>query len=114
MLVALHWLPVKFRICYKIAVISFKAIHNLGPAYLSNLIHIKRCSRYNLRSNVGVILHDPAAIKFKCTLGDISFTAAAPKIWYGLPDYIRKENDFDKFKRLIKTHYFKEAYSDLS
>ena len=52
--------------------------------------------------------------KFKCTLGDRSFTAAAPKIWNGLPDYIKKENDFDMFKRLIKTHYFKEANSDLS
>ena len=89
------------------------AIHNRGPAYLSNLINIKPYSRYNLRSNVCVILHDPTA-KFKCTLGDRSFTAAAPKIWYGLPDYIRKENDFDEFKRLIKTHYLKEAYSDLS
>ena len=38
------WLPVKFRICYKISVISFKAIHNLRAAYLSNLINIKRCS----------------------------------------------------------------------
>ena len=28
-LLALHWLPLKFRICDKIAVISFKAIHNL-------------------------------------------------------------------------------------
>ena len=37
----LLWLPVKFRICYKIAVISFKAIHSLRPAYLSNLINIK-------------------------------------------------------------------------
>ena len=65
---------------------------------------------------LGVILHDPSA-KFKCTVGDRSFTAAARKIWNGLPDYIRKENDFDKFKKLIifnKTHYFKEAYTDLS
>ena len=92
-LLALHWLLVKFRICYKIAVISFKAIRNLGPAYLSNLINIKRCSRSNLRSNVGVNLQDPTA-KFKCTLGDRSFTAAAQKIWNGLPDHIRKENDF--------------------
>ena len=92
-LLALHWLLVKFRICYKIAVISFKAIYNLGPAYLSNLINIKRCSRYSLRSTVGVILQDPTA-QFKCTLRDRSFTAAAPKIWNGLPDYIRKENDF--------------------
>ena len=44
------------------------------------------------------ILHDPTA-KFKCTLGVRSFTAAAPRIWNGLPDYIRKENDFDKFIR---------------
>ena len=103
----------KFRICHKIAVISFKAIHNRRPRYLSNLINIKRCFRYNLRSNVGVILHDPTA-NFKCTLGDRSFTAAAPKIWNGLADYIKKGNDFNKFKRLIKTYYFKDAYSDLS
>ena len=62
---------------------------------------------------MGVILQDSTA-KFKCTLGDRSFAAAALNIWNGLPDHIRKENDFDKFKRLIKTHYFKEAYSDLS
>ena len=113
LLLALHWLPVKFRICHKIAVISSKTIHNMGPAFLSNLINIKQCSRYNLRSFVGVVLQDPT-YKFKCTLGDVSFTAAAPKIWNGLPDYIRKENDFDMFKRLIKTLYFKEANSDLS
>ena len=64
---------------------------------------------------MGVILHDPT-IKFKCTLGDRSFsiTAAAPKIWNGLADYIKKESDFDQFKRLIKSYYFKEVYSDLS
>ena len=43
---------------------------------------------------MAVILHDPTA-KFKRSLGDRSFTAAAPKIWNGLPDYIRKEDDFD-------------------
>ena len=43
---------------------------------------------------MGVILHDPT-VKFKCTLVDRSFAAAAPKIWNGLADYIKKENDFD-------------------
>ena len=62
---------------------------------------------------MGVILNDPTA-KFKMDSWDRSFTAATPKIWYGLSDYIRKENDFDKFKILIKTLYFKEAHSDLS
>ena len=63
--------------------------------------------------NVDGILHDPN-VKFKCALGDRSFAAAAPKEWNGLADYIKKENDFDQFKRLIKTCYFKDAYSDLS
>ena len=54
---------------------------------------------------MGVLLHDPT-VKFKCTLGDRSFSAASPKIWNGLADYIKKENDFDQFKRLIKTYYF--------
>ena len=76
----------------------------MGPAFLGNLINIKQCSRYNLRSFVSVILQDPTA-KFKCTLGDSSFTAAVPKIWNGLPDYIRKENDLiclrDSLRRTI-------------
>ena len=42
LLLVLHWLPVKFRICHKIAVISSKTIHNMGPAFLSNLINIKQ------------------------------------------------------------------------
>ena len=49
--------------------------------------------RSNLRGTVGVTLQDPIA-KFKCTFWDRSFTATAPKIWNGLPDHIRKENDF--------------------
>ena len=52
LLLSLQWLPVKFRICHKIAVISFKTIHNVGPAFLSNLINfvellmeLKHCVR---------------------------------------------------------------------
>ena len=85
---------------------------------ISNLGQIKGKFSYSfmylfyhyLFDNVGVILQDPT----KCTLGDRSFAAAALNIWNSLPDHIRKENDFDKFKRLIKTHYFKETYSNLS
>ena len=109
-LLALHWLPVKFRIWYKISVISFKVFYNLGPTYLSNLINIKRCSRYNLRSNkVGAILQDPTA-KFKCTLGDRSLLQLLKR--YGT--VYRTILGMILHKRLIiKTHYFKEAYSDL-
>ena len=34
----LHWLPVKWRINYKIVVLAFRALHGLAPAYVSTLI----------------------------------------------------------------------------
>ncbi len=39
---SLHWLPIKFRISYKILLLAYKAINDLAPAYLTNLL-----SRYN-------------------------------------------------------------------
>ncbi|KAM4609866.1 TBC1 domain family member 25 [Polymixia lowei] len=41
----LHWLPVKFRIDYKILLLTFKALHNLAPPYLSDLLHTYTPSR---------------------------------------------------------------------
>ncbi len=35
---SLHWLPIKFRISYKILLLAYKALNNLAPAYLTNLL----------------------------------------------------------------------------
>ena len=37
----LHWLPVKFRIEFKILLITFKALKGLAPTYTDSLISIK-------------------------------------------------------------------------
>ena len=37
----LHWLPVKYRIDFNLFLITYKAIHGLAPAYLSELITLK-------------------------------------------------------------------------
>ena len=50
---------------------------------------------------------------FKRTLGDRSFRAAALKIWNKLPDDIKVSQKLDTFKRKLKTHYFKLAFSIL-
>ncbi len=39
---SLHWLPIKFRISYKILLLAYKALNDLAPAYLTNLL-----SHYN-------------------------------------------------------------------
>ena len=51
LLVDLHWLPVKFRIEFKILLIVFKIFKGLAPSYLSFLITPKPVSKYNLRSS---------------------------------------------------------------
>ncbi len=35
---SLHWLPIKFRISYKILLLAYKALNDLAPAYLTNLL----------------------------------------------------------------------------
>ena len=40
-----HWLPVNYRIQFKILMITFKAIHGMAPSYLSNLGPVPRKSR---------------------------------------------------------------------
>ena len=48
----LHWLPVKYRIIYKVILITFKAMQGNAPRYISDLITFTRQSRYGLRSNM--------------------------------------------------------------
>lgn len=35
----LHWLPVHLRVNFKILLLTYKALHNLAPPYLSDLLH---------------------------------------------------------------------------
>ncbi len=36
----LHWLPVKYRVEFKTLLLTYKALHNLAPQYLSQLLHV--------------------------------------------------------------------------
>ena len=64
---SLHWLPVKFRIDFKILLLTFKAIYGHAPGYLIDLIAIKEQPRDNFRSASGLILKYPG-LKLKMTL----------------------------------------------
>ena len=60
----LHWLPIRFRIEFKMLVIIFKSIHGLSPVYISDLTSTKLQSKYCLRSN-NVLLLAPKVTKLK-------------------------------------------------
>ena len=110
LLVDLHWLPVKFRIEFKILLIVFKIFKGLAPSYLSFLITPKLVSKYNLRSSSDSTLLSYPNVKLKATLGERAFLFAAPKLWNAVPRIIRESTSIDTFKRKLKTHLFKKAF----
>ena len=72
----LRWLPVFYRIYFKILILTFKVIYNMSPSYISNLVSIKSCSVCSLRSNSSLFLDRPNG-RMLSTLGARSFYAAA-------------------------------------
>ena len=56
--IRLHWLPIKFKINFKNAMLCFKCIHEHAPNYLKRLVAIKKTSTCNLRSNTNIQLED--------------------------------------------------------
>ena len=82
-LISLHWLPVKFRVDFKIALLVYKALNGRAPSYISALLSPKLASKYDLRSDDQDLLQVPAT-KLN-TVGDRAFTSAAPRIWNTLP-----------------------------
>ena len=54
----LHWLPVEFRIKYKICFLTFKALHGQGPQYILDMLSV--CDgQYCLRSQTDLKLVVP-------------------------------------------------------
>ena len=106
MLYNLHWLPVKFRIDFKILLLTYKAINGLAPFYLQELISLKEACKYKLRSDCDGLLLNPVKFKTLTTLGDRSFAAAAPQLWNSLPCTIRSSPSVASFKKKLKTESF--------
>ncbi len=105
----LHWLPITYWIKFKIILLTFKALNNLAPPYLTDLLHHHTPSR-NLRSSEGNTLSPTLRTKHR-TWGDRAFSIAAPSLWNSLPKSLRTCTHLPTFKSTLKTHLFKLAFS---
>ena len=74
---ALHWLPNKHRITFKLSTISYEAIRLHEPACLAELLVNIPCPR-NLRSSDMDLLTVPRTQTITC---DRAFSCAAPAAW---------------------------------
>ena len=103
---SLHWLPVKYRVHFKIGLLTYKALHEEQPVYLRSLIATSLPSR-SLRSNRGTTLSVP---RIGTSTGARAFRSWAPSLWNNLPLSARSATSVATFRRHRKTHLFNLAF----
>jgi hypothetical protein len=108
LLIKLHWLPVSFRIQYKIASLVFRLFDNSLPPYLCSLLSEYQPSR-SLRSSSERLLVVPK-VNTK-SQGQRSFSYQAPTVWNALPSSLRHASSLSMFKSSLKTYLFQKAFS---
>ena len=107
MLRELHWLPVKHRITYKIASITYRTCHSSQPVYLRDLVINYQPAR-TLRSSSSHLLAVPSRVK--TVTASRAFSVAAPTVWNILPVAVKTADSFSIFKRRLKCHLFDTAF----
>ncbi len=99
--------PIKFRISYKILLLTYKALNGLAPAYLTSLRSHYNPTRSLRSQNSGLLVVPRIA---KSTKGGRAFSYLAPKLWNSLPDNVRGSDTLSLFKSRLKTHLFSQAF----
>ena len=103
----LHWLPVVFRIRFKILLLVFKCLNGLAPVYLIQLLSPYSPSR-ELRSSSQLMLAQSASFTVNACR---SFNVSGPRLWNSLPMHIKECSSLSVFKSKLKTHLFIECFN---
>ena len=112
-LIGLHWLPVDKRIEYKLLLFSYKALHDLAPGYLCELLvpYVPRRVLKSAELNLLTVLPEKKTSKY----GSRSFAIASANLWNSLRGeraaWLKKSPTLESFKINLKTFLFWERFS---
>ena len=98
---SLHWLPIESRLQYKLSSLCYNCLNSTAPYHLTELLRIYKPTR-QLRSSSGTSILCIPTIRIH-SLGQRSFSYAAPAVWNTLPYEIRSSNTISSFKSQIIT-----------
>ena len=104
-----HFLPIRQRIEYKIALTVFKCVNNIAPEYITKCIDIKSQPVRVLRTEEDYfLLNVPPISNYSKT--ERSFCYCGPSVWNQLPYQLRTLTDIVLFKKRLKTHLFEKVF----
>jgi len=106
-----HILLMRFRIIFKLCATTYGILNNSSPNYMKDMIVLRsanysQSNNYELRSSYDVLLlehctSENCVAKFMC------------QYWNELPASLRYATDFNTFKKDLKTHLFRIAFTNL-
>ncbi len=103
---SLQWLPVTFRIDFKVLLLVYKSLNGLGPRYIADMLTEYKPNR-PLRSLGSSQLEIP---RVHTKQGESAFSYFAARSWNQFPEEIRCAKTLATFKSRLKTHLFSCAF----
>jgi len=105
-----HWLPVAARIQFKIAALTFDCVRGDGPDYFKQVV--RPVSEVSCRSLRSASRGDLFVSRANTSIGQRSFSIAAPVVWNALPPDLRSPHiSRQQFRSKLKTYLFRQAYN---
>ena len=96
----LHWLPIMYRIKFKVLLLVYKCLNGMGPDYLCSMFKFANFNHF-------IYLIEPRVLSH---YGERCFQRVGPKLWNELPLEIKSSTTIDSFKACLKTYLFKLAF----
>lgn len=108
----LHWLPVRWRIQFKLCTIMHSVHVGRCPAYIAECVRTvaDTASRPGLRSAQSTSYVTP---RLRSRFGERAFSHAGPAAWNSLPSDLHEISDSVAFRNRLKTHFFNLAFTEI-
>src|SRR6218665_1035801 len=100
----LHWLRVPRRITNKLCLISYKALHNSMPDYITDFALVQQTTGCDHQRKI--------YFKYRGLPRSLATvrSVTGPTAWNSLPDYVKNASSLETFKSRLKTHLSKHSY----
>ena len=109
LMMELHWLPLRFRITFKLCVLMPGVHYGTGPKCMKELVTPNSSLPGRERRSAATMNYDIERTKLK--FGERSFAVSGPTAWNTLPANLKCIGNILSFKRNLKTHLFSIAYT---
>ena len=113
-MMSLHWLPIRYRVQFKVNLLTYKVRNSHNPAYLDSYIKPYKSARNTRRSNPSTNMLSLQYYHYKTHKSFVqlsnSFSYSAPRLWNQLPDPVRSSPSLGIFRSRLKTHLWNLAY----